>query len=443
MDTEQERELESLATAYPLVDPVSIPVLKQAFIDAMFVSPEPSEVFLHGLQITESFAPAVDIRTDSGPFFAYAPTWQLGEPYGRWVVLYADSPIEQRYARLILDASYVLPSFDELPSQAEPYGQFQTRTLIQSERTIKSIRLIDDKSAVNSLIESNLTFRAGYNMTIDVDGSSLTFTPSRGAGEGYPPLSTEGECPTGMPAIRSINGTPGNERRDFLIKGASCITCYCVLTPDGDGKCIDSGALAIRADCDACCSCAQYRDVYTYIDEVYEKAKRTADRITKVLAAHQASIAKLNLYRQIKASRRARVLAIPSSGMFMTLQVQLSNNSEYPVDPKNFGLRISFSDTGASIVKPASYVYNSGIKKLWQKLPDNTVVQGTDDTQWNVNLTQDNYLDMLFGWTYMYLSLVFKFTGDPRSITATISNNAGFYPTSAQAQATLIQTYEE
>lgn len=140
-----------------------------------------------------------------------------------------------------------------------------------------------DSSSVGLSALAGIDFREGYNMSlVPTPGAARTYSGGRVGGTlGFNATPGSGagvfeHCEDTTPYLQTINGqsaVAGN----FLVNGTDCFRLEPILTESGGVYAITPGQLQLSDDCEPCCDCDDYLQVYRSVDRLQRRTRNTAE----------------------------------------------------------------------------------------------------------------------------------------------------------------------
>jgi hypothetical protein len=174
---------------------------------------------------------------------------------------------------------------------------------------------------------------------------TLAAIPGAGAGKYI-------DCQEDNPPIRSINGLPGPK---IVITANDClwartptvVTPANTLTPQ---KSANAATLQLGSNCQACCTCNDYVDLATYMNNTRDRYKLVGDDVSNVLLLHSDNIARWTDQRQCRLQEPLKVCMTAQRCPYLDVVVQYCNNCE--ACAKDVVLNIAFTASNGAVGEP-------------------------------------------------------------------------------------------
>jgi hypothetical protein len=192
---------------------------------------------------------------------------------------------------------------------------------------------------------------------------TLAAIPGAGAGKYI-------DCQESNPPIRSINGLTGPKillgAKDCLwLRTPTSLTPSDTLTPQKPGG---VSTLQIGSNCPACCTCNDYVDLATYMNNTRDRYKLVGNDTNNVLLLHSDNIARWTDQRQCRLQEPIKVCMTAQRCPYLDVVAQYCNNCDTCAE--DVVLKMDFTSTGGGTAEPVcgytSVTAGQGTANLFQ-----------------------------------------------------------------------------
>lgn len=160
------------------------------------------------------------------------------------------------------------------------------------------------------------------------------------------------DCQESTPPIRSINGQPGPK---IVIAASDCLWARTptVLTPANTltpQKYANAATLQIGSNCQACCTCNDYVDLATYMNNTRDRYKLVGGDVHNALLLHSDNIARWDDQRQCRLQEPLKVCMTAQRCPYLDVVAQYCNNCE--ACAQDVVLNMAFTASNGAVGEP-------------------------------------------------------------------------------------------
>lgn len=198
--------------------------------------------------------------------------------------------------------------------------------------TIRKFLISTDNAGLVTVENKKLVIKSGYNIAAGLTSvepeqgynreTPIELTVEPGAGLGQFP-----GCEDVAKVLRTINGIRADDHGNFTLDAIGCYRVEIPATIDDTTATITGNSLKLSNDCDPCCQCSQYEDVYAAIVKLNNKYNSLAERAQCVRDQYA-----INRERWVEAGRERlskplRLAVLPGAGCRLQVAGAYCNNT--------------------------------------------------------------------------------------------------------------------
>jgi len=311
-----------------------------------------------------------------------------GLEFGDWYVLeWKDfSPFEEdniAFVKILVDKTKVSTFFTG-PTVTPTDAIFTSRVTQKRPSRVNTIK----RSGAPSAASGDVELVEGYNVAIGIGGSSgltafvepilddlrtggdvrpttrLIFDAIAGAGRGQ-----FVGCGSVDRVLRTLNGVGPNEHGDFALDPRDCYWMELPVTGTTGGSgagwdqvvSIDENTIKLNNDCEPCCSCQDYVNVYRFMKRLWRMAQEAAAHVERARQEYNDLVETL---KKEKACREGLGLEIKVSSRpdwIVPVQALVTNNQACNVGPTE--VIFEFEGPTSAIIVPGSAYMDADYSK--------------------------------------------------------------------------------
>lgn len=185
------------------------------------------------------------------------------------------------------------------------------------------------------LLDAHIEFVSGYNVSLAIEeaevadgGRRVTRVTINGvpnAGMGLFP-----GCEDTDSYIRTINGQRADDNGDFFFDGDGCfrvapLTLALVEDDEVNYASVTAHNLHISQDCEPCCSCVLFANVYRVIQNQDTRQRGILATMMGVIDVHTANLERWNIQRECRLDQPLKITASPQCPCILNLSVAFCN----------------------------------------------------------------------------------------------------------------------